>query len=99
MTPRPTDESATCPAAVDSRTTSDERRKAAPADRSAVQRAAMSIQSFCDEHDISKAFYYKLPFDLRPDEIRLGRRVIISREAAAAWRERMSKRQSCRVEE
>jgi predicted DNA-binding transcriptional regulator AlpA len=48
---------------------------------------AYSIRAFCRRHGISEAFYYKLrQQSLAPREMRLGSRVLISREAAAAWR-------------
>jgi hypothetical protein len=47
----------------------------------------LSIRQFCDMHDISWGHY----FNMRkrgegPDEMRAGRRVIITPEAATAWR-------------
>lgn len=59
-----------------------------------TEKAATSIEIFCENHGISRAFYYKLPTDLRPAEIRVGRRVLISREAASAWREKMTRRET-----
>lgn len=48
---------------------------------------AFSIDEFCLRHCISRAFYYKLREDNRgPREIKIGTRVLISKEAAAAWR-------------
>ena len=48
---------------------------------------AFSIRKFCKLHAISERFYFKLKADGRgPDEIQLGHRVLISREAAARWR-------------
>jgi hypothetical protein len=48
---------------------------------------AFSIREFCKLHGISERFYFKLKVDGRgPDEINLGHRVLISREAAARWR-------------
>ena len=51
--------------------------------------AADPIPEFCRQHRMGVATYYKLPLDLRPQEIRIGKKVLISREAAAAWRRRM----------
>src|ERR1700757_1027069 len=46
-----------------------------------------SIEEFCRRHSISVAMYYKLRQQkLTPREMRLGVRVLISREAAARWR-------------
>jgi hypothetical protein len=46
-----------------------------------------TIQEFCDTHRISRAMYYSLPAGERPREMRVGpRRVLITAESAAAWR-------------
>jgi hypothetical protein len=48
---------------------------------------AQSIGSFCRRNGISESFYFKLKAQgLGPREMRLGSRVLITREAAAAWR-------------
>jgi hypothetical protein len=48
---------------------------------------AYSIPLFCARHGISERFYFKLKAAGRgPTEMRLGNRVLISREAAAHWR-------------
>ena len=48
---------------------------------------AYSIDEFCARHRISVQLFYKLkPQGLMPVTFRLGTRVLISREAAAAWR-------------
>ena len=50
---------------------------------------AFSIKLFCRKHCISPAFYFKLKLmGLGPRDMRINRRVLISREAAAAWRTR-----------
>jgi predicted DNA-binding transcriptional regulator AlpA len=52
-----------------------------------VVTAAYSVPKFCAAHGISEAFYYKLREDgLAPRETRLGKRILISIEAAARWR-------------
>ena len=51
--------------------------------------AADPIPEFCRRHRFSVAMYYKLPKDKRPREIQIGRKKLISREAAAEWRRRM----------
>jgi hypothetical protein len=51
--------------------------------------AADPIPEFCRQHRMSVALYYKLSPEQRPQEIRIGKKVLISREAAAAWRRRM----------
>jgi hypothetical protein len=48
---------------------------------------AFPIAEFCRRHGISPQLFYKLkPQGLMPPTFRLGARVLISREAAAAWR-------------
>jgi len=51
-----------------------------------MEKDAMTIAEFCRRHGISRGMYYKLPRDQRPTEMRVGRRVLITREAAEAWR-------------
>jgi hypothetical protein len=47
----------------------------------------MSIATFCTKHDISESFFFKLQSQgLGPAVMKLGKRVLISREAAARWR-------------
>lgn len=49
--------------------------------------AAYSIKEFCDAHGISIAYYYVLrKSKLTPREMKVGRRFLISQEAAADWR-------------
>jgi hypothetical protein len=48
---------------------------------------AYSIAGFCAAHSISRAsFYNLLKAGAAPRIMRVGARVLISREAAAAWR-------------
>ena len=48
---------------------------------------AFSIDSFCEAHNFSKAMYFKLQNEGHgPRVMRVGNRVLISREAAADWR-------------
>jgi hypothetical protein len=48
---------------------------------------SLSIAEFCRRNRISVQLFYKLkPQGLMPPTFRLGARVLISREAAAAWR-------------
>ena len=57
------------------------------------QRETSSITRFCAEHEISRAMLYKLwGQDLGPRIFRVGRKVLISREAAEEWRRRMEER-------
>jgi hypothetical protein len=48
---------------------------------------AFSVDEFCDAHRLSKAQYYELRKQgLTPTEMAVGRRRIISHEAAEQWR-------------
>ena len=48
---------------------------------------AFSINAFCEVHHVSRSEYYVLRNrGLAPREMRLGRKVLISAEAAARWR-------------
>jgi hypothetical protein len=51
----------------------------------------LSVAEFCRRNGISKPFYFKLRAQgLGPEEIRLGARVLITRQSAEKWRaERM----------
>ena len=49
--------------------------------------AVYSIREFCDAHNLSEAFYYRLKrLGRGPREMHVGNRRLISHEAAAAWR-------------
>ena len=53
----------------------------------AIPPAAYSIKAFCIAHNISEAFFFKLKKEGRgPREMAVGRRTLISIEAAADWR-------------
>lgn len=59
------------------------------------QPAAYTIPRFCAAYHISRGHYYTLKEQgLAPKELRLGRRVIITRRAAEEWEDRMTARQS-----
>jgi hypothetical protein len=48
---------------------------------------AYSLQEFCDVHRISKAMFKKLRGQgLAPRVMRVGNRILISKESAAEWR-------------
>lgn len=50
---------------------------------------ALSIDSFCEAHGISRAYYFKIQkLGLGPDVMAIGRRRLISVEAAARWRKK-----------
>ena len=51
---------------------------------------AFSISEFCRRHGISRAHFYNLSKNGdAPVVMRVGRRTLVSAEAAAAWRRRM----------
>ena len=48
---------------------------------------AYDIPTFCRRHKISTSFYFKLRLlGMAPRTMKLGKRVLISKESAAAWR-------------
>jgi hypothetical protein len=52
-----------------------------------VASAAYSIRTFCQAHHLSEAMYFKMKAaGWGPAEMKVGSRVLISFEAAAAWR-------------
>jgi predicted DNA-binding transcriptional regulator AlpA len=52
-----------------------------------VQATTYSIKEFCQAHGISIPHYYNLKKkNLAPREMKVGRRMLISYEAATAWR-------------
>lgn len=52
--------------------------------------AAYTVSSFCEQHHISRSYLYQLWSEGRgPQRTKLGRRTLISGEAAAEWRARM----------
>ncbi len=49
-------------------------------------RTTLSISELCEELGISKSFFYKLQAKGRgPTTLKMGRRTLITREAADAW--------------
>ncbi len=53
----------------------------------------LTVAQFCDEHQISRGFFNVLKQrGEAPDFIKVGRRVLISVEAAASWRNRLTVR-------
>jgi hypothetical protein len=52
-----------------------------------VEADAYSVDEFCARHRISPQLYYKMkPQGLMPVTFNVGTRVLISKEAAEAWR-------------
>ncbi len=53
-------------------------------------RDAFSISEFCRRHGLGRTSYYELKkTGEAPREMRIGGRILISREAAEQWRRRM----------
>lgn len=58
-----------------------------------ISRSAFSVQQFCDDHDISRNLFYRMLAEgTGPVIMKLGRRTLISSEAAAAWRMEIEER-------
>ena len=58
---------------------------------------AFSIEQFCSDHNIAKGTFYNLQKEgIGPDTFTVGRRRLISKEAAARWRQKMEQ-QTARV--
>lgn len=57
---------------------------------------AFSIQEFCDDHSISRAKFYLLTKEGKaPNLMKVGRRRLISVEAATEWRRQMESEGGC----
>ena len=57
--------------------------------------ASYTIPQFCDAYHFSRVHYYSLKKQgMAPAEIRVGRRVIITRRAAEQWEDRLSQLQT-----
>lgn len=55
-----------------------------------MDKPAFTVAGFCADHHISKPFFYKLvSIGKAPRFFKVGRRTLISAEAAADWRARM----------
>jgi predicted DNA-binding transcriptional regulator AlpA len=58
--------------------------------RMTVQKQSFSIREFCKLHDISRSLFYVLrEKGEAPRVMKVGRRTLISAEAAAEWRKNM----------
>lgn len=52
--------------------------------------ATYSVSTFCEAHNISRSYLYRLWREGRgPLRMKLGRRTLISKEAAKEWRQRI----------
>lgn len=57
--------------------------------QSTTTRQVLTIAQFCDDHQISRGFFNVLKQrGDAPDFIKVGRRVLITADAAAEWRTR-----------
>lgn len=55
------------------------------------EQQAYGVQQFCDAHDICRATFYNLVKEGRaPAVMKIGKRTLISVEAAREWRERLT---------
>ncbi len=58
-----------------------------------MQTEVYSLNHFCKTHGISRGTFYNLVKEGRAPRIaRVGRKVLITREAAAEWRSKIEKR-------
>ena len=61
--------------------------QAASAARFAPGGEVFTIEEFCRAHRISRSLYFRMKWDgYGPREMKVGRRVLVSKEAAADWR-------------
>ena len=55
--------------------------------RAAIPQAMLTVDEFCEAHRICRATVYNLwRDDIGPDRVKVGRRTLITVEAAARWR-------------
>lgn len=60
---------------------------------------SLSVPEFCYQENISRSFFYKLPkLGLAPKIMKVGRRTLISREAADEWRKKMTEASNTKKE-
>lgn len=56
---------------------------------------ASSVDQFCTDHNIGRGTFYNLrKLGLAPKIMKVGRRTLITKEAAAEWRSRMENQTS-----
>lgn len=57
-----------------------------------MAREAFSVLEFCEAHSISRGTFYNMLRDgTAPRLMKVGKRTLVSREAAAEWRAQMEK--------
>lgn len=60
-----------------------------------MQKPVSTIPQFCDDHDLSKSYFYKMQkLGIGPKVMKVGRRSFVTPEAAAAWRAKMEEKSS-----
>jgi len=60
----------------------------------------LSVPEFCHSHGISRGMFYKLLGEGRgPKAVKIGRRTLISSEAAEEWRRRMEREAAVSIRE
>jgi hypothetical protein len=60
-------------------------------DKTKVDLDAFSIEEFCRRHSISRSTYYLIQSEgTGPDEGHVKNRVVISKESALAWRQKIT---------
>ena len=63
-----------------------------------MSKSAFSPTEFCDQHGIARTTLYTLIKEGRgPKVIKVGRRTLITSEAAAEWRQRMERETAARA--
>lgn len=61
---------------------------------------AFSVQQFCDAHGIGRNLFYRMLAEgTGPSIMKIGRRTLISRESAAAWRRKIEQQTSEKLAE
>ena len=64
-----------------------------------MERDAYSIQEFCERHCLSRASFYNLAkIGKAPRVLRVGQKVLVSREAAEQWRRDREAESSAKTE-
>lgn len=63
-----------------------------PTETAGAEPLAYSVTEFCRLHRFSRAMFYALPEADRPKIMKVGKRTLISAEAARVWRVVMERR-------
>ena len=59
-----------------------------------MTRRVLTVDEFCTAHAITRGFFYKLRAQGQgPDTIKLGRKTLVTEEAASAWLKATAARQ------